>query len=110
MSPVDVKVPTEEDEGRKTGKVTIDEPKKDTREEMPSALSVASALGLSDTETIAEIQPLMRKKTSVIENMDANRKLAEEQFIFNQELLAKNQELEERLAALEGEFSPGKDE
>ena len=52
----------------------------------------------------------MRKKTSVIENMDANRKLAEEQFIFNQELLAKNQELEERLAALEGEFSPGKEE
>ncbi len=48
--------------------------------------------------------PLMKKKTMLIQNLDNQRAFADEQFAINQELLAKNEDLEDRLAAIEEEM------
>ena len=46
----------------------------------------------------------MRKKTTVVQNLGDQQKFADEQCAINTELMAKNQDLEERLLAIENEI------
>ena len=69
-----------------------------------SASKLSIALDQAEAEVTPDIAPLMRKKTTVIENMDAQRKFADEQFVVNQELLSKNEEFEDRITAIEDEI------
>ena len=48
--------------------------------------------------------PLMRKKTTVVQNLGDQQKFADGQYAINTELMAKNKELEERILAMEHEM------
>ena len=65
----------------------------------------ADAQGLSP-----DVLPLMRKKTQVMENMSLQQKFVDEQFAINTDLMTKNQELEERILAIENEIQLKKDQ
>ena len=84
------------------GKLEIIE---DNEEKIPSKLSgvldeVESNLGDLQPDMI----PLMRKKTTVVQNLGDQQKFADEQYAINTELIAKNQELEGRILAMELEM------
>ena len=79
----------------------------DNEEQKPASSKLSGVLDEVESN-LGDLQPdmipLMRKKTTVVQNLGDQQKFADEQYAINTELIAKNQELEGRILAMELEM------
>ena len=76
---------------------TIEEEKDEDSIIKSPSTKLSGILEHLEPDILPDMIPLMRKKTTIVQNMGDQQKFADEQCAINTELMAKNQELEERI-------------